>query len=587
MPMKIVFWLLFMVTFYLTGCGGARINGSMSLNDSNSQGETDSKEGTISKEGTVSKEDANSSEETSDSNKPSLPPPLLGLQAPQMLSARVWRLTTSQYLNSLEQLGFDPSSIRNKFSAEGPGTPFVTSGDLNIQPAQAEKYSNAAEILSEQSFLMGQNFFKKYASCDWSVAACQTIFVENFGLAVARKPLEGEFKQKLVGIFSAGASVGSPAEGVRYVVSALLQSPSFLYRSEVGAPAVVAGSNEKTKISQYELASLISFSLTDFPPDAELLKSASTNQLLTESQIVAQVNRLSSSPAAKKKLVQFLVELFGVNRLSGVRKDEALFPNYIATQSALQQSFEQDALGLLESTGADFASIFTLSAFSVNKDTYQSFNLPSVTSDTFSKMSVQASERKGLLTHPAVMASWSHVAESSPIERGKLVLGRLLCRPTGSPPDGAEAILSAAPKLPPGSTRRQQFARLLTMPQCAACHTSLNGVGFGLDDYDALGKYRTSDSIGKLDLQGTVENLKEKSGAETFVGGAQLSEMLAVSENAMKCFSLNTYRYFLGLGNDDKNLDAYSREKFVKNGAVLADSHAAIFTSPLTLERVK
>jgi Protein of unknown function (DUF1588)/Protein of unknown function (DUF1592)/Protein of unknown function (DUF1595) len=488
--------------------------------------------------------------------------------------------------SAIKQLGLNPEPAIAKFPDDTLGAPFVASNSLNVQQVLAEKYAAAAEVLAVQAQTQGEAFFKRYASCSWSDAACIETFIGAFGRVLYRQPVAKEQLARLKSIFLAGAELSSSAEGMKYTVEAMLQSPAFLYRTEVGPATIAAGTSAVAALTSYEVASLLAFMVTDGPPDAELSRAADADALKSDAQLQAQFARLNKTPAAIEKTTAFIEALFGVSILTGVMKDEKLYPNAATIQANLQMSFRADVRSLLASGDASWGAAMRMGSYSVNAATAGVFGIANLTAPEFVKRDVAVAERKGLLTHPAVMATFSHATESAPVFRGKMVLSRLLCRPPGAPPANAETMLDPK-QLPDTATRRQLFDTLIARPSCAGCHISLNAIGFSLDNYDAIGKYRTTDSKGPLDVKGEIASLQGDGAKDTYQGGAQLAERLADSKIAKECISLQSYRYFLGLPNADLTFDASTRATFVNQGAQLTQLASMILSSKNFMERVK
>jgi Protein of unknown function (DUF1588)/Protein of unknown function (DUF1592) len=404
--------------------------------------------------------------------------------------------------------------------------------------------------------------------------------------------LENSQRDRLVLLFREASLLNSAtpdrAEGLKFVVKAIFMSPYFIYQTETGSVSEAAGSGRMTKLTQYEVASLLSYAITDEPPDAVLSLSADKGELQTDVQISAQVTRLRGLDSAKEKLVTFVEQLFGVPRLASIRKDPALFPNYKEVHSNLSASFREDIAFLAAQGKMRLVDLVGLNSFAVNSVTADVFGAKGFPSShvNFVRTTLPESERLGLLTHPAFLAAWSHESESSPIERGKVILNRLLCRSVGAPPANANQIFENL-QAPPNATRRQQFDLMLNRPECSACHTSLNGVGFPMDGFDAMGRFRTADKLGALDLKGSLLQRDAETKILAFNGAIELSKLLSNSKEAMQCLSGHTYRFFLSLPSTDGNIDSSSRSEFVSLGAPLDSATESIMKSPNLLLRKK
>jgi hypothetical protein len=162
----------------------------------------------------------------------------------------------------------------------------------------------------------------------------------------------------------------------------------------------------------------------------------------------------------------------------------------------------------------------------------------------WAKRALPADRAAGLLAHPAVLATYAHSDQSSPVRRGLFVRERLLCQPLGSPPPNAGGV----PEIDPDATTRERFEQHSDDPACNSCHRFIDPIGFGLEHYDAMGAWRDEDGGSPVDDSGVVIDL-ESMGAGTeqpFAGAEELSAILAQSEAAEACFARHAYRFVLG-----------------------------------------
>ncbi|MGB1017146.1 MAG: DUF1588 domain-containing protein, partial [Nannocystaceae bacterium] len=164
--------------------------------------------------------------------------------------------------------------------------------------------------------------------------------------------------------------------------------------------------------------------------------------------------------------------------------------------------------------------------------------------DEPTRVELDPTQRAGILTQLSVLAGHATASESSPIRRGKLVREQLLCEPLNPPPPTADISLPAPD---PDATTRERFAQHTADPTCAGCHTQIDPIGFGLENYDALGRYRSEENGFAIDASGEVVGSDIEGG---FVGAIELAHQLAESEQVRRCVARQWYRYALGRAED-------------------------------------
>ena len=322
------------------------------------------------------------------------------------------------------------------------------------------------------------------------------------------------------------------------------------------------------KLTSYEVATYLAYTFTGSTPDAELMAAADAGELETKAQITAQVDRLLASPRAKELLGNFVTQWLGTDKALSEAKDPAKYPeiNENLRKAMVQEVRELFAHVVLDDSQTIekfFAADYTF----VNKTLADHYGLGGATGDNFVKVNSGAN-RGGVLTTAAFMTAYGNNDETSPIRRAGAVRERLLCHDIPPPPPGVvvdreAAAAELATKWEAGSiTNRERYHELTIGESCQACHREIiNPLGFGMEDFDTIGRYQTTDRNGiTIDASGTLYGIGALTDGQTlaFNGAKDLSHQLAGLDAVKQCFAKNLFRFALGTGTleiDEDNED--------------------------------
>ena len=374
----------------------------------------------------------------------------------------------------------------------------------------------------------------RLVTCDPNVATCKREVVTNLGLRAFRRPLTDD---EIDGFLDAFQS-NNFDDGVRIATAAMLISPNFLYRWEIGDGAGT--------LTPYETASALSYLFWGTMPDQALFDAAAAGELSTPEQIQDQARRLLADPRSHGQVNEFVGQWLRTDGLSA-NKDVTIYPNFtdeIRDDMAEEQRrfFEHV---IFEQNGT-FDDLFNAGYVYANGSLASFYGLTANGSD-WQEIPVSADTgRGGILGLGAVLASQAHSNESSPIKRGVFVRGRLLCQDLPPPPPDVDAT---PPGLDPSLTTRERFAAHDSNPACSGCHRYIDGVGFGFEGFDGVGARRTTENGHPVDMSGTVNGLEglDKDTSDSFTDTRELSSMLASSQAAQTCLPLQYFRYARGL----------------------------------------
>lgn len=351
-------------------------------------------------------------------------------------------------------------------------------------------------------------------------------FCAKFAERAFRRPLTDDQKRAFVDKQFESADADT---AVKRVVLLVLKSPRFLYR-EVGGAA-----------DGYATAARLSFSLWDSIPDDELLKAAAAGKLSTTDQLTSQAERMLADRRAHAKVREFLLTWLKVDHPPDVSKDAKRFPAFgPAVAADLRASLELFLDDVVWSGDGDFRKLLLADFVYLNGPLAKVYGADLPAGAPFTKVTLDPGQRAGVLTHPYLLAAFAYTAESSPIHRGVFLARGVLGRTMRPPP---EAFTPLAADLHPTLTTRERVA-LQTKPQaCATCHTVINPLGFTLERFDAVGRYRATDHDKPVDATGSYLT---RSGAVTkFAGATDLAKFLAASEEVHAAFAEQLFHHLV------------------------------------------
>ena len=334
--------------------------------------------------------------------------------------------------------------------------------------------------------------------------ACASQILSSLARRAFRRSVDADDIQASLDFYNEARAEGGDFDaGIRSAVSRMLVSPWFLFRVEGDSADVPAGSNHA--VSDYELASRLSFFLWSTIPDDELLSLAESGQLRQASTLDAQVRRMIADPRSDAMIENFVGQWLQLRNLeSRVKPDFLLFPDF---DDNLRKSFRKETELLFADVlreGRPVQELVTAKYTFVNERLARHYGIKNVYGDRFRKVDVTDPNRYGLFGHGSLLALTSVSSRTSPIIRGKFIQTEFWNNPPPTPPADVPALEVSAPKDRP-STVREQLELHRANPTCAACHNNIDPVGFALENFDADGSWRNTTREGlKIDSAGIL-----------------------------------------------------------------------------------
>jgi hypothetical protein len=446
------------------------------------------------------------------------------------------RLSRTEYDNTVRDLLGDTTHPARQFEPDVLAEGFTNNADTqNVGTSLAQQYLLAAEGLAVAATkdvpgLMG---------CDPATGGdvCVRSFLTRFGQRAWRRPLTAAELDALAGMYAGAHASFDVPTSVQTVLEAMLTSPHFLYRVEHGLPTAGA---KVVPLTSWEVASRLSYFLLGSMPDDALFAAAAADQLRAPDQVAAQARRLlaATGGAVTDRIAQFFTEWLHLVNLASLQKDKTAFPSFTPTLGAAM---------LLETQSFVVRTIFAgpgdLGTLLTAPYTYVPAEVAPLYGGTPApdgKLLLDPQQRAGLLTQPAVLATFAKADSTDPVHRGKFVFEDVLC---GSVPPPPANVNITPPVITPNTTARQRFAEHDASATCAACHTFMDPIGLAFENYDALGRWRDTEGGQAIDASGMLRGTDVDG---PFVGAVELARKLAASPQVAACAVKQLFRFGFG-----------------------------------------
>jgi len=349
-------------------------------------------------------------------------------------------------------------------------------------------------------------------------------FAKAFAERAYRRPLTDDQKKLVEKQFEAQKEIDI---AVKRVVLLVLKSPQFLYR-EVGGQA-----------DDFDVASRLSFGLWDSIPDADLYTAATKGQLKTREQVSAQATRMLDSPRAKPKVRQFFHHWLNVEQAKDLGRDSKRFPGFDPQVVAdLRVALDLFVEEIVWGKTPDFKQLLTSDEILLNGRLAKLYGADLPANAGFSKVKLDPGQRSGVLTHPYILANFAYTAESSPIHRGVFLTRGVLGLSLRPPP---EAVTPVAPDIHPSLSTRERVSLQTKAQNCMSCHGIINPLGFTLEKFDAIGRYRNEDNKKPVDDSGSY--LARDGNAISLKGPVELGKFLANSPEVHAAFAMQVFHH--------------------------------------------
>ena len=465
----------------------------------------------------------------------------------------IQRLNRAEYDNTIRDLlGIDDFRPADGFPTDDVGYGFNNIGDvLSLPPLLLEKYVDAAEKIAaaavvrvpaggERPVAPGRIVLTEPAERKTAGRAAREIFARLMPRAF-RRPVDDAEIDRVIKLVESAVERGDSFErGVEVGLQAILVSPHFLFRIEYDAEP----DNPKAqhRISDFELASRLSYFLWSTMPDDELFRLAEQGKLHESDVLDQQVARMLADPKADSLVDNFAGQWLNLGNLAEVEPDPKLFPEFTPelredmvreTQLFARSIFREDR-SLLDFLDADFTF--------VNQRLATHYGMDGIQGDEFRRVRLPTGRRAGVLTHAGILTLTSNPNRTSLVRRGKWILDNVLGLELPDPPADIPSLEDGA-KQSGASSLREQLKLHRENPACASCHDTLDPLGYGFENFDTVGRWRETSEGAPVDARGTLP------GGESFSGPVELVRILKKRERDFsQLITRKMLTYALGRG---------------------------------------
>ncbi|MBI3208096.1 MAG: DUF1592 domain-containing protein [Candidatus Solibacter usitatus] len=368
--------------------------------------------------------------------------------------------------------------------------------------------------------------------------ACMKQIAANFARRAFRRPVSEAEAEKYFGYTKAGLAAGeSPERALRLALRAILVSPNFLFRLEHD-PKDASASHP---LNDFELVSRLSYFLWSSMPDETLFRLAQDNQLRKPGVLERQTRRMIEDAKFSEFVENFGGQWLELRNLDEVKPAPEKFPAFdntlrVAMKRETQLYFEHVAKNersLLDFLDSDYTFL--------NERLARHYGITGVTGEEFRKVKLETKQRGGVLSHASILTVSSYPNRTSPVIRGKFLLENFLNAPPPPPPPNVPSLEESSKGMT--GSLRQQMEKHRSNAMCASCHTRMDALGFGLENYDAIGAWREKDGEFGIDASGALP------GGRLFQSPAELrAKMMADRDEFASCVAEKMITYALGRG---------------------------------------
>jgi hypothetical protein len=513
-------------------------------------------------------------------NEPPGPPPTLDCRQITPGPTRLWRLTHVQVRNTVLDTFGIRVPVLDTLPDESRIDGYANAAErLTLSPVLMAYYDSGADAVAAEVVKRSGEFLK----CPLAMlgdGTCLADFLRTFGQKAWRRPLTATELGKLDKLYRGAAAALTPDEGLRTVVKGLMLSANFLFRTELGTDQTPGST---TKLTDLELASALSYTFWDSPPDAALMELAIANKLHDPATLRQQAQRLwSSSPKARASLYSFVQQWLETERLTTEPKDTMVYPAFTA-QAA--RDLEQETRLFLEGVvfepdgDRNLRTLLTASYGYLNAGTAKLYGA-AATGTALARTDLDPAQRRGLFTQAGFLAAHADQLETSVVGRGRYIREEVLCAPVPPPPGDFkfnEKVITD------DMTAREKFMEHAKNPACSSCHALFDSIGFALENYDAAGQWRLKEKNKMIDPSGV---LQVPSGGEIkFDNFVDMIDQIAKGPDAYACFAGQYLQYATGKTKLDDCERAEIGKAFKDAGYKLDELALAVVTSPRFVTR--
>ncbi|MDB4968913.1 MAG: hypothetical protein JWN44_4602 [Myxococcales bacterium] len=446
------------------------------------------------------------------------------------------RLSVREYDNSVRDVfGLDEGFSANL--APDRSSPFGFDNDsslLVVDAARAEDFAAAAERVAA---VVMQKGFAPLPGCSAVGRPCAEAVVDAYGPRLFRRALGDADRTRYLGAYDAMVSAqASPSAALEWTLVAMTSSPSFLYRSELGAPA----GDFQFDLTGEELATALAYDFSASPPSEELLGKGRRGELASPEARVAEARALLDTPRGHALVQDFSTRWLSYGDVKNLAKDAAVVPSFAAVRADMAEETRRFIDHVFFDTRGKVAALFTSSETWVTAALATHYGLPAPASP-FAMVQRPTEQAIGLLAQGSILSRFALTDSTSPPQRGAFIRRRFLCQTLPPPPPN----VGQPPTPQAGVTTRERYQQVTSAATCAGCHTKINDIGFALEGFDTAGRWRTTEQGKPIDASGQIVEFGSQADAK-FANARELAQALAQSSDVAACVGGRMASYAFG-----------------------------------------
>jgi hypothetical protein len=513
-----------------------------------------------------------------------------------VLPARIRRLTNAEYDASVQalltttmapsaKLAFPPDARQGPTNSPA-GAAFTVNDAQRVDPILADKLDAAAQALVAEA--RGNGRLAALSPCASPAGAggeaCARTFVQTFGAKAYRRPLTDDEVNGLVSGATSAYHVAADGytyeDGIDLLTRVLLQSPAFLYLTELGA----SGGGSMFTITPSETASALAYLLTSRPPDDTLLGNATSGMLGTPEGREAEARRLLATPAGKARFVGVVREWLGIEDVAHREKAQSMYPEFASVSAAMEAESRSFIDEVLHNSTGTLSELLTADWTIVDGPLASVYGVTSAGAGQ--RTSLAGVKRRGILNQGAFLSIFANTNSSHPVFRGVAIMRRIACLTVPDP--GALGIVVSFPAADPSKTTRARFEVHSTDAGCANCHKTIDALGFALENFDGMGKMRTTENNQPVNTRVTIAAGSDIDG--TYADSTELAAALAQSTAVKTCLARQIFHSAAARSDatiqaaEDAFVEIWKQLPAAQQGR-LADVLVAYVRSPLFVQR--
>ena len=512
--------------------------------------------------------------------RPPGPPPLRCTQ-PVVGPRALVRLTAGQLGNSLRDIFPGAASAFSLGLSDPLDTKdgFVNPAKLLFGEDSADKLLGAAKAIGDALLVPASPgaapaLATQFPCVTGGDAACAGQVIKQLGRRLFRRPLSDEEQQRYLQLHTSVAAKSDFAQGLKWALVALIQSPHTLYRRQIGQPA----GNGVYRLTPFELASELSYTFTGTTPSEALLAKAEAGMLGTSEALINEARALLQSPAGRRATGEFFRLWLGYDLVTANQRDQ------IAGFAGLRDQLAEETRSFIDKIVFDdkggLPQLLTAPFTMVDAALAQYYGMGAGAGAGFAPVMRSKGQGIGLLAQGSILAERSQSLNSSPTKRGILLRQKLLCLEIPAQP-------AVVPDLPPSGagwkTTRQRFENVHAQGACAGCHRLLDPLGFPLEHFDEGGRFRASENGEPIDASGTIVGAAGETLFSVKDGEEELATVLAARPDVAACAGETLVKFLFAQSRDCLAGDA--RNDFVDGKIGFLELAARVAGAPQFAQR--